>query len=271
MSYDFSVAPIPLSDDLGYLTKYLREATENSRIAQNLTPMVESLGNPGQAATSYSYAPGRAVISNSAPTLTQVGIPINSGVQGTTVRPPLVTRGANGYMLAPDGPARNTMGKAGRAVANTPRGKQFAGMLNSGPGRFLTGRDPKTQALIAREGAEWLSAIPGVTKARAAAITGSKLGLMAGRLVPGLSVAGNVMDVADIIAGPDSFGNKAMDAAGMVIGGTIGGVLGGGPLGASIGASTGKMASDGLQWLFGDKKTAEQRKLEEALVQLGYL
>ena len=36
-------------------------------------------------------------------------------------------------------------------------------------------------------------------------------------------------------------------------------------LGASIGASTGKMISDGTQWLFGDKKTPEQRRMEEAL------
>ena len=28
------------------------------------------------------------------------------------------------------------------------------------------------------------------------------------------------------------------------------------------------MTSDGLQWLFGDKKTAEERKLEEALAML---
>ena len=40
------------------------------------------------------------------------------------------------------------------------------------------------------------------------------------------------------------------------------------PLTASIGASMGKMGSDGLQWLFGDKKTPEQRKLEEALALL---
>ena len=52
----------------------------------------------------------------------------------------------------------------------------------------------------------------------------------------------------------------------MAIGGTIGAL--GGPLGAVTGASVGKMASDGLQYLFGDKKTPQQRKLEEALILL---
>ena len=37
---------------------------------------------------------------------------------------------------------------------------------------------------------------------------------------------------------------------------------------AAAGASTGKAVSDGLQFLFGDKKTAEQRKMEEALAAL---
>ena len=51
---------------------------------------------------------------------------------------------------------------------------------------------------------------------------------------------------------------------------TIGGMLGsvGGPLGAAAGAGIGKSASDGLQWLFGDKKSAEQRRMEEALALL---
>ena len=108
--------------------------------------------------------------------------------------------------------------------------------------------------------------VPGVTPRAAATV-----GRFAGRLVPGISAIGNVTDVADIIAGGDSFGNKAMDTAAMATGGTIGGLMGAGvfsPLTASVGASLGKMGSDGLQWLFGDKKTPEQRKLEEALALL---
>jgi len=102
-------------------------------------------------------------------------------------------------------------------------------------------------------------------------MAGSKIGRGIARAVPALSVAGNVMDVADIVTGDESLGNKAMDTAAMGAGATIGGLMGAGvfsPLTASIGASMGKMGSDGLQWLFGDKKTPEQRKLEEALIAL---
>ena len=77
----------------------------------------------------------------------------------------------------------------------------------------------------------------------------------------------NVLDVADVLGGGDSFGNKVMDTGAMAIGGGIGALMGG-PLGASIGASTGKMASDGLQGIFGGGKSAEERKLEEALALL---
>ncbi len=51
---------------------------------------------------------------------------------------------------------------------------------------------------------------------------------------------------------------------------TIGGILGapGGPVGIAAGAGIGKSLSDATQWLFGDKKTAEQRRMEEALASL---
>ena len=98
-----------------------------------------------------------------------------------------------------------------------------------------------------------------------------KVARFAGRAVPLLSAISNVTDVADIVAGDESLANKAMDATAMTAGAAIGGVLGAGvfsPLTASIGASTGKLLSDGTQWLFGDKKTPEQRKMELALAQL---
>jgi len=104
--------------------------------------------------------------------------------------------------------------------------------------------------------------VPGVTPRAAATV-----GRFAGRLVPGLSAVGNVMDVADVIAGDDSLANKAMDATAMGLGGTAGFFLGG-PLGASLGAGLGKTASDGVQFLVGGGKSAEQRKLEEALMLL---
>jgi len=86
------------------------------------------------------------------------------------------------------------------------------------------------------------------------------------RYAPGLGAVGGVLGAADVIAGPDSAGNKVMDGTAMTIGGILGAA--GGPLGIAAGAGVGKMASDATQWLFGDKKTAEQRKLEEALARL---
>ena len=130
-------------------------------------------------------------------------------------------------------------------------------------GQYLLGNTPgRLQREMAVDARSLAKRIPGIGGKAA-----SQIGRFAGKVTPALSAVGNVMDVADIIAGDESFGNKAMDAAGMAIGGTAGAFVGG-PLGASIGASVGKMGSDGLQWLFGDKKTPDQRKMESALVAL---
>ena len=89
------------------------------------------------------------------------------------------------------------------------------------------------------------------------------------KAIPVLGAGMAVLDAGDIVFGQDSGANKVMDGTAMAIGGTIGGVVGlGNPLLAAAGASTGKMVSDGLQYLFGDKKSAEQRKMEEALAAL---
>jgi len=94
----------------------------------------------------------------------------------------------------------------------------------------------------------------------------SGVGRFAGRALPVLGAVQAVGDVGDIVLGDDSLGNKVMDTAAMGIGGTIGGVLGlGNPLLAAGGASLGKAASDGLQFLLGGGKSAEQRKIEEAV------
>ena len=136
--------------------------------------------------------------------------------------------------------------------------------LNVGDARkFILGLDPKTQKSVANGLYQSFATIPGVGKKTAARMAGSGLAKGIGRFLPAVSVAGNVMDVADIVTGDESIANKAMDTTAMVVGGAIGSV--GGPLGASIGASTGKMISDGTQWLFGDKKSPEQRRMEEAL------
>ena len=96
---------------------------------------------------------------------------------------------------------------------------------------------------------------------------GSAMGRGIARTIPGISAAVNILDVADVVAGDESLGNKIMDTGAMAIGGTAGALMGG-PLGASIGASLGKTVSDGTQFLLGGGKSAEQRKMEEALAAL---
>ena len=95
---------------------------------------------------------------------------------------------------------------------------------------------------------------------------GSAPVLTALKVVPAIGAAGAALGVGDIILGGDSAGNKAMDAAAMTVGGVLGSV--GGPLGAAAGAGAGKAVSDGVQFLFGGGKSAEQRKMEEALALL---
>ena len=86
------------------------------------------------------------------------------------------------------------------------------------------------------------------------------------RAIPGLSTALVALDAADVVAGQDSLANRGMDAAAMGIGGTLGGIVGmGNPLAIGTGASLGKMVSDGTQFIFGGGKSAEQRKIEEAV------
>ena len=82
----------------------------------------------------------------------------------------------------------------------------------------------------------------------------------------GLGAVGGVVGAADVIAGQDSAANKTMDAVAMGIGGFLGAA--GGPIGIAAGAGMGKAASDATQFIFGDKKSAEQRKMEEALALL---
>jgi len=128
---------------------------------------------------------------------------------------------------------------------------------------YLVGNrmDPMMEQVI--KDARWVAdKIPGVSKK-----TAKTVGRFAGRIAPAVSAAANVADLVDLATGDESFGNKAMDVVSMGAGGTIGGMLGG-PLGASMGASTGKAISDGLQGLFGGGKSAEERKLEEALLAL---
>ena len=97
-------------------------------------------------------------------------------------------------------------------------------------------------------------------------LAGSK-GLFTGEKVgTGIGDIGGVLGAADVLVGNDSAANKVMDTTAMTIGGILGAA--GGPVGIAAGAGIGKAISDGTQFIFGDKKTAEQRRMEEALIAL---
>ena len=90
--------------------------------------------------------------------------------------------------------------------------------------------------------------------------------LMLAKVGTGIGALGGVLGAADVLAGNDSFANKAMDTVAMGIGGTLGAV--GGPMGIAAGAGLGKMASDATQFVLGGGKSADQRRMEEALAAL---
>ena len=90
--------------------------------------------------------------------------------------------------------------------------------------------------------------------------------LTAAKVGTGISALGGVLGAADVLVGQDSAANKAMDTAAMGIGGFFGAA--GGPVGIAAGAGIGKAISDGTQFIFGGGKSAEERKLEEALIAL---
>lgn len=133
--------------------------------------------------------------------------------------------------------------------------------------KIALGADPNTQMGLKRGLAKLGGSIPGVSKEAATrfALT-NPVAKNALRVVPGLSFLGAGAAAADILTGEEGFGNKAMDTVAMGIGGFLGAA--GGPVGIAAGAGMGKAASDATQWLFGDKKSAEQRKMEEALALL---
>ena len=90
--------------------------------------------------------------------------------------------------------------------------------------------------------------------------------LTAAKVGTGIGALGGVLGAADVLVGNDSAANKVMDTVAMGIGGTLGAA--GGPVGIAAGAGIGKAISDGTQFIFGGGKSAEQRKLEEALIAL---
>lgn len=101
-------------------------------------------------------------------------------------------------------------------------------------------------------------------KAQGLRVAGDKLGRTLGRALPIISGVTAVGDVADILTNDTSGLNKGADALAMLGGGTIGAVVGlGNPFAIAAGASLGKTVSDGVQYIFGDKKTPEERRIEE--------
>ena len=152
----------------------------------------------------------------------------------------------------------------------SPQGKQLlelAGLLGTATSKYDAAATPIAHAL--RDGAIQLSnrVVPvGGGAATLSKFAASKPVLNALKIVPGLGAVGGVLGAADIVAGNDSAANKTMDTVAMGIGGLLGAA--GGPLGIAAGAGLGKAASDATQFIFGDKKSAEQRKLEEALAAL---
>ena len=133
--------------------------------------------------------------------------------------------------------------------------------------RFLSGKDFANRAQLGMlEKLGGVGSGAGGVGSKVARFAGGKTAKNILRAVPGLSTALVALDAADVVAGPNSLGNKAMDASAMGIGGTIGGIVGlGNPLAIATGAGLGKMASDATQFIFGGGKSAEQRKLEEAV------
>lgn len=175
---------------------------------------------------------------------------------------------ASYYRVAPDKGPNPLDSLLGYATAAGDAINSYAYSQPTGSAqRVLLGADRNTQMQLGRAVGKIGSAIPGIGKEAAFRFASSAPVKQVLRAVPGLSVASAALSAGDLVFGDESFGNKAMDAGAMALGGTAGFFLGG-PIGASLGASAGKALSDGAQYLFGDKKTPEQRKMELALQQL---
>lgn len=170
--------------------------------------------------------------------------------------------------ITPDGPARTPMGygTSGLQSKAADIGSRISDLRKS----YEAGVEP----LVQNQTKALQNLIPqGPLPAKGG--MGMKAGRMAGAalknplLQKGLAYApaiGTALAVGDVVLGDESIGNKAMDATAMTIGGILGSVV---PVvGTGLGIAAGKMVSDGSQWLFGDKKTPEQRKMELALAQL---
>ncbi len=170
--------------------------------------------------------------------------------------------------IKPDGPARTAMGYGTSGVRNKAAG--IGSRINDVRKRYEAGAKP----LVQNQTRALQNLIPqGPLPAKGG--IGMRAGRFAGAalknplLQKGLAYApaiGTALSVGDVVFGDESLGNKAMDATAMTIGGFLGSAV---PVvGTGLGIAAGKMVSDGTQWLFGDKKSPEERRMEEALAML---
>ena len=179
-----------------------------------------------------------------------------------------------GPVLGPDGspikPKAGPVSQATSKVSNAAKG------IGSRINDVRKGYEAGVKPLVNAQTKALQSMIPqGPVRAPGTGGLGMKAGRMAGAalknplLQKGLAYApaiGTALAVGDVVLGDESLGNKAMDATAMTIGGMLGSAV---PVvGTGLGIAAGKMVSDGAQFLFGDKKTPEQRKMELALAEL---
>ena len=170
----------------------------------------------------------------------------------------------SGYMTAPDTVKTGTKGQTKAVAGRAGQGIKDALGTAVGFADDLVTPAAKQAQLSALTRLGGVGTGAGGPLSGLARFAASPKALMLAKVGTGIGALGGVLGAADVLVGKDSAANKIMDTAAMGIGGTLGAV--GGPVGIAAGAGIGKAASDGLQWLFGDKKTAEQRKLEEALL-----
>ena len=177
-----------------------------------------------------------------------------------------------GRLVRPDGtPMKPKQGPMGKAMSGAKgAGNSAVSKLND----LRKSYEASVQPLVQNQTRALSNLIPqGPIPAKGG--VGMKVGRFAGQALRNpiaqkalayAPVVGTALAVGDTVFGDESLGNKAMDTAAMAVGGTIGSVV---PVvGTGLGIAAGKMASDATQWLFGDKKTPEQRKMELALQQL---
>ena len=166
---------------------------------------------------------------------------------GTTAAPSRASIG-----LPPQPPeSKHTGIKAGAEAA-----LMFADDLVSPAAKQAQLAAMKATGGIGAGGATGLMGKVGRFAASPAALTAAKVGT-------GIGALGGVLGAGDVLLGNDSAANKVMDTAAMGIGGFLGAA--GGPMGIAAGAGVGKALSDGTQFIFGGGKSAEQRRMEEAL------